>query len=279
MAALGTKRLAWRAAEKEADECCTSVASKGHCVVYNADGVRFEVPLACLGTAVLAELLRMPQEEFGFEGGDGRITLPCDAAVMEMASVCFFQSMFLLYIHGQVASKHHHQQLQASHTKHYKPKPELSKLQPEKRKKDLTMISAKRIAQLAKKWQRMAALGRKHLASGAVMEVNDCCASVATKGHCVVYTIDGRRFEVPLAYLGKTVFEELLRISQEEFGFASDGRITLPCDAAVMEYAMCLLRRSASAEVEKAFLSTMGVPCHYASCMAPSVGVSQQVAV
>uniref|UniRef100_A0A453LIV2 Auxin-responsive protein n=1 Tax=Aegilops tauschii subsp. strangulata TaxID=200361 RepID=A0A453LIV2_AEGTS len=60
---------------------------------------------------------------------------------------------------------------------------------------------------------------------------------VFSRGHCVMYTDDGRRFEVPLEYLGTTIFGELLRMSQEEFGFAIDGKITLPCDAAVMEYA------------------------------------------
>ncbi|TVU10255.1 hypothetical protein EJB05_43775, partial [Eragrostis curvula] len=124
------------------------------------------------------------------------------------------------------------------------------------------MISAKRIAQLAKKWQRMAALKRKRLSWTTAKDVDKCCASVANKGHCVVYTTDGKRFEVPLKYLSMTVFAQLLQMSQEEFGFTSDGRITLPCDATVMEYAMCLLSRSASTVVEKAFLSTMAVPCH-----------------
>ncbi|KAK3129541.1 hypothetical protein QOZ80_6BG0481300 [Eleusine coracana subsp. coracana] len=141
------------------------------------------------------------------------------------------------------------------------------------------MISTKRIAQLAKKWQRMAALKRKRLSWRTPKDVNECCASVASKGHFVVYSADGKRFEVPLEYLSTAVFTQLLQISQEEFGFTSDGRIILPCDAAVMEYAMCLMRRSASAEVEKAFLSTMAVPCHYANCAASSVGVSQKVAV
>ncbi|KAK3138308.1 hypothetical protein QOZ80_5AG0367180 [Eleusine coracana subsp. coracana] len=135
------------------------------------------------------------------------------------------------------------------------------------------------MAQMAKKWQKMVALGKKHLTWETALQSNECCASVAGKGHCVVYTTDGKRFEVPLAYLGKKVFEEFLRISQEEFGFTSDGRIILPCDAATMEYAMCLLRRSVSEEVEKAFLSTMAVPCHYASCLATSVGDSHHVAV
>ncbi|KAK3129552.1 hypothetical protein QOZ80_6BG0481440 [Eleusine coracana subsp. coracana] len=126
------------------------------------------------------------------------------------------------------------------------------------------MVSAKRIAQLSKKWQTMVALGRK-LSWGMTRESDECHTTVVGKGHCVVYTVDGKQFAVPLIYLGTTVFTELLQMSQEYFGFGSNGHITLPCDATVMEYAICLLRRSASIEVEKAFLSTMAVPCHYAS--------------
>ncbi|BAF25755.1 Os09g0546300 [Oryza sativa Japonica Group] len=124
------------------------------------------------------------------------------------------------------------------------------------------MISAKRLVQLAKKWQRMAALGRKRVMAAA-QETEECSTSVAVKGHCVMYTADGRRFEVPLVYLGMRVFIELLRMSQEEFGFTSDGRIMLPCDAAEMEYAMCLLKRNASADVVNALLSSMLTSCRY----------------
>uniref|UniRef100_A0A0D9XGA9 Auxin-responsive protein n=1 Tax=Leersia perrieri TaxID=77586 RepID=A0A0D9XGA9_9ORYZ len=138
------------------------------------------------------------------------------------------------------------------------------------------MISAKRLVQLAKKWQRMAALGRKRIMAAA-QETEECSTSVAVKGHCVMYTADGCRFEVPLAYLDTAVFSELLRMSQEEFGFTSDGRIMLPCDAAIMEYAMCLLNRNASVEMEKALLSSMVAPCHYTGCMVPTVGVNQQI--
>uniref|UniRef100_J3MZU2 Auxin-responsive protein n=1 Tax=Oryza brachyantha TaxID=4533 RepID=J3MZU2_ORYBR len=187
----------------------------------------------------------------------------------------------------------------------------------------MAMISAKRIAQLAKKWRRMAALGRKRLtasssssstatqeahgcstaaaagggaggpappspsssSSTATQEAHGCstaAAAVAGKGHCAIYTADGARFEVPLAYLGTAVFGELLRVSQEEYGFSGDGRIMLPCDAMVMEYVMCLLGRNASVEVEKAFLSSMVMPCHNASCVASSsssLGAYQQLAV
>lgn len=100
----------------------------------------------------------------------------------------------------------------------------------------------------------------------ATTEVEGCSTAVAGKGHCVMYTTDGRRFEVPLAYLRTAVFSELLRMSEEVFGLAGSERgIKLPCDAMVMEYAMSLLRRSASAEMEAAFLSSMVMPCYYAA--------------
>ncbi|WVZ65754.1 hypothetical protein U9M48_015068 [Paspalum notatum var. saurae] len=144
------------------------------------------------------------------------------------------------------------------------------------------IISAKRLVQMAKKWQRMAALARKRLMSTPAKETEAPCgastSSVASKGHCVVYSADGGRFEVPLVHLGTAVFGELLDMSQEEFGFASDdGRITLPCDAAVVEYVMCLLRRGASEEVVRALLSSMARPCRVARGVAPLVELKQQL--
>ncbi|KAG8050372.1 hypothetical protein GUJ93_ZPchr0009g830 [Zizania palustris] len=140
------------------------------------------------------------------------------------------------------------------------------------------MISAKRLVQLAKKWQRMTALGRKRLTMTTKKDEEYCTSVVAGKGHCVMYTADGIRFKVPLAYLTTAVFSELLRMSQEEFGFPSDDRIMLLCDAAVMEYALCLLKRSASVEVEKALLSSMVAPCHYTGIsVVPTIGVNQQI--
>jgi hypothetical protein len=148
------------------------------------------------------------------------------------------------------------------------------------------MMSAKPLTQLAKKWKRVADIGRKRLtwmSSTSEEETEGSCStaysSVAGKGHCVVYTADGMRFEVPLALLGMTVFSELLRMSQKEFGFAGTdgGRITLPCDASVMEYTMCMLRRSVSAEMEATFLGSIAMPCHYHA--EPHLGVSQHFGV
>ncbi|KAL6844633.1 hypothetical protein ACP4OV_025292 [Aristida adscensionis] len=151
----------------------------------------------------------------------------------------------------------------------------------------MAMISAKRLVRMARKWQRTAALARRRLAPSSSTPARETDggaspSSVAGKGHCVVYSSDGRRFEVPLVCLGTAVFGELLRMAREEFGFAGGdgGRITLPCDAAAMEYAMCLLRRGASEEVERAFLSSMARPCCHGDGLARTMGVtSQQVAV
>lgn len=67
--------------------------------------------------------------------------------------------------------------------------------------------------------------------------------SVARKGHFAAYTRDGRRFLIPIAYLDSSVFKELLRKSEEEFGLpVGDSPITLPCDATYMEHVVASLR-------------------------------------
>jgi hypothetical protein len=122
----------------------------------------------------------------------------------------------------------------------------------------------------------MASLGRKRLTATA-KEEDECCTSSGVKGHCIMYTTNGRCFEVPLVYLSTMVFRELLRVSQDAFGFPSDGKITLPCDAGVMDYVMGLLGRNAYAKVENALLSSMVTSCHYTGCVMPFVGSSQQI--
>ncbi|KAK1606941.1 hypothetical protein QYE76_030614 [Lolium multiflorum] len=133
------------------------------------------------------------------------------------------------------------------------------------------MMSSKKLAQLSKKWQGIGTIGRRW-ATATDKGVHPSCSSVASKGHFVVYSSDGRRFETPLVCLRTTVFEELLRMSQEEFGFTSDGRIILPCDTTMMEYVVCLLRREASEDVERALLSSITMTCRHPSRMmqAPS---------
>ncbi|KAJ0963990.1 hypothetical protein J5N97_029112 [Dioscorea zingiberensis] len=93
---------------------------------------------------------------------------------------------------------------------------------------------------MARKWQKVAALGRR-ISSPRADECSDfdACStsSVPEKGHFFVYSSEGKRFMVPLAYLDNDIFKELLKKSAEEFGLASNGPITLPCDAVSMDEA------------------------------------------
>ncbi|KAG6481603.1 hypothetical protein ZIOFF_058207 [Zingiber officinale] len=75
---------------------------------------------------------------------------------------------------------------------------------------------------------------------------------LAPKGHFAVYTREGRRFVVPVAYLKTSVFVELFRLSEEEFGMPAGGRpITLPCDAAFMEQVVARLRDETSSTLRR----------------------------
>ena len=66
-----------------AGHCSTSsVADKGHFVVYTADQRRFMIPLVYLNSEIFRELFEMSEEEFGLPS-DGPITLPCDSFFME----------------------------------------------------------------------------------------------------------------------------------------------------------------------------------------------------
>ncbi|KAG7971527.1 hypothetical protein I3843_07G138800 [Carya illinoinensis] len=117
-----------------------------------------------------------------------------------------------------------------------------------KEKRETTMISLKKLIDMARKWKKMAGIGRRTISIPIIRH------RVADKGHFVVYTIDKNRFVVPLVYLRSRIFEELFRMSEEEFGLPKDGPITLPCDAAFLEYAVLVVQRSVSVELEKAIL-------------------------
>ncbi|MBA0766502.1 hypothetical protein Gotri_015536 [Gossypium trilobum] len=64
------------------------------------------------------------------------------------------------------------------------------------------MVSTKILIRMARKWQKLAAIGRRRITS-----------SLVDKGHFVIYTIDQKRFVIPLAYLRNTIFVELLKMS------------------------------------------------------------------
>ncbi|KAK1558377.1 hypothetical protein Q3G72_001697 [Acer saccharum] len=76
------------------------------------------------------------------------------------------------------------------------------------------MISAKRLIWIVRKQQRQAAMGRVDRISlptaTAEVDVESCSkASLAEKGHFVIYSLDWKRFVIPLAYLSNDIFREL----------------------------------------------------------------------
>ncbi|CAH1424300.1 unnamed protein product [Lactuca virosa] len=103
------------------------------------------------------------------------------------------------------------------------------------------MKTARKLVKMARKWQKEAS--RSY-----------CNEKITNKGHFVVYTADHNRFVIPLQYLNTTLFKELLRMSEDEFGLPTDGPITLLCDSTLMSYLINVFERGLSIELEKALL-------------------------
>ncbi|KAL6011855.1 hypothetical protein ACLOJK_002321 [Asimina triloba] len=95
--------------------------------------------------------------------------------------------------------------------------------------------------------------GHDHAALGSL----ECSKSIADKGHFVVYTVDGRRFMVPLEYLHCPIFQQLFKMSEDAFGLPSDGPIKLPCDTVFMECIVSFLQKRVS--IDRKMLKKAGV--------------------
>ncbi|KAL4271273.1 hypothetical protein GQ457_13G008250 [Hibiscus cannabinus] len=66
-------------------------------------------------------------------------------------------------------------------------------------------------------------------------------------GHVAVYVgTSCRRFVVRLAYLNHPVFKKLLSQAEEEYGFSSQGPLSIPCDESVFEEVIRFISRSDS---------------------------------
>ncbi|KAK8370692.1 hypothetical protein GOBAR_AA21674 [Gossypium barbadense] len=131
---------------------------------------------------------------------------------------------------------------------------------------EASMITSKKLMRMTRKWQKMASIGRKRIAStrptrkmAAANHSNK--SSIVDKGCFSIYTMDKKRFVIPLAFLRNSVFRELFKLSEEEFGLPSDGPITLPCDSVVMNYIVSIVKRGLAKDLEKAvlnFITTYG---------------------
>ncbi|KAJ9165888.1 hypothetical protein P3X46_020704 [Hevea brasiliensis] len=119
------------------------------------------------------------------------------------------------------------------------------------------MISPKKVIEIASKWQNVASPKRR------ISNEHMCKVQVVQKGHFVVYSIDKKRFVVPLHYLNHQIFKELFKMSEEEFGLPGTGPIILPCDAVFMEYVISLVKQHAS---EESFITMVAHRCSFNPC-------------
>ncbi|XAR64182.1 hypothetical protein NMG60_11024429 [Bertholletia excelsa] len=63
------------------------------------------------------------------------------------------------------------------------------------------------------------------------------------KGHFVVYVGQNRtRHIVPISFLTRPEFQTLLQRAEEEFGFAHDTGLTIPCEEVVFRSLTAMLR-------------------------------------
>ncbi|GMI70563.1 SMALL AUXIN UPREGULATED RNA 66 [Hibiscus trionum] len=121
-----------------------------------------------------------------------------------------------------------------------------------------SMITSKKLIRMRRKWQKIASIGRKRNAlTRTNKDMTAADHSVVDKGCFAIYTMDKRRFAIPLAFLGNCIFRQLLKMSEEEFGLPSDGPITLPCDSVLMNYIVSLVKRGLAKEMERAVLNSI----------------------
>lgn len=104
-------------------------------------------------------------------------------------------------------------------------------------------------------------------------------ASSAGSGNFVIYTIDGRRFVIHLAYLSNNMFRELFKMSEEVFELPSEGPIKLPCDGVFMEYTVSLIQKGLGKDIEKALLTSMETACCSISASLPQGHRGEQLLV
>ncbi|KAL6011848.1 hypothetical protein ACLOJK_002314 [Asimina triloba] len=116
------------------------------------------------------------------------------------------------------------------------------------------MFNPKKLLEMTRRRHKVtAAQRRRRNSSSTDVGADSTASSVVEEGHFVVYAMDGVRFVVPLPCLDSPIFVELFRMAEEEFGFPGNGPIVLPCTESVLEYAVSLIQRSVTKDVEKAF--------------------------
>ena len=87
-----------------------------------------------------------------------------------------------------------------------------------------------KLVQLVRRWK--AAALRHRAAAVSDISVGAAAAIPVPAGYLAVYVgLERRRFVIPTRFLSFPVFSALLSLAEEEFGFAGNGGLVLPCTA------------------------------------------------
>ncbi|KAM7475082.1 hypothetical protein LguiB_022325 [Lonicera macranthoides] len=98
-----------------------------------------------------------------------------------------------------------------------------------------------RIRQMLRQWRKNAASSNRITAAARI-------PSDVPVGHVAVSVgSTSRRFVVRAAYLNHPIFQKLLAQAEEEYGFANQGPLAIPCDEHVFEEILMFVSRSGSA--------------------------------
>ncbi|KAK6253939.1 hypothetical protein QUC31_015659 [Theobroma cacao] len=124
------------------------------------------------------------------------------------------------------------------------------------------MITTKKLIRVAIKWQKIAAIGRNRITSARTNKKMDSAShsnksSAVDKSDFVIYTMDEKRFVIPLAFLSNIVFHELLKMSEEEFGLPRDGPIKLLSDSVIINYIVSLVKQGLAEDLEREVLNSI----------------------
>lgn len=127
-----------------------------------------------------------------------------------------------------------------------------------------------RIIEMARKWQKKRASSSVRISYPTNNRKNSSSSWTANKGHFVVYSMDKKRFEVPIEYLSKKIVKELLNWSEEEFGLARNGPLMLPIDGTMLEYVISLVSENLAEDLEKALISFTSISTSHCVLQSPS---------
>ncbi|KAL5147767.1 Auxin-induced protein X10A [Glycine soja] len=190
-------------------------APKGYLAVYVGEKMkRFVIPVSYLNQPSFQDLLSQAEEEFGYDHPMGGLTIPCSEDAFQPLEDAWFAAIDVFLMPGFTTTKIVHI-LKDSQFKNF-----VFNLQVVL--DTLSLISTHTTMGFRLPGIRKASVSEIQASSKAVD---------VEKGYLAVYVGEKmRRFVIPISYLNKPSFQDLLSQAEEEFGYHHPNRgLTIPC--------------------------------------------------